>query len=68
MEAILAYTGNPKRKSSMDFLVRWLGYDESEDLWLPWSALHNNSVLHTYLRQNGMESLIPKYSIRNGFP
>ena len=44
----------------MDFLVRWLGYDETEDLWLPWSALRNNTVLHQYLRDNNMEKLIPK--------
>jgi hypothetical protein len=60
VEAILAHTGNPKRKTSMDFLVRWLGYDESEDLWLPWSALLNNAVLHEYLKANNMEKLIPK--------
>ena len=60
VEAILAHTGNPKRKTSMDFLVRWLGYDESEDLWLPWSALHDNAILHAYLKANNMEKLIPK--------
>jgi len=60
VEAILAHQGNPKRKTSMDFLVRWLGYDESEDLWLPWSALVNNTALHKYLRENNMEKLIPK--------
>jgi hypothetical protein len=60
VEAILAHNGNPKRKTSMDFLVRWLGYDESEDLWLPWSALHNNVALHKYLKANNMEKLIPK--------
>ena len=60
VEAILAHTGNPKRKTSMDFLVRWLGYDESEDLWLPRSALHDNAILHAYLKANNMEKLIPK--------
>ena len=48
VEKIIRHTGDPKRKSSLDFLVRWLGYDESEDLWLPWSALRNNVALHTY--------------------
>ena len=61
VESIIRHhTGNPKRKTSMDFLVRWKGYDESEDLWLPWSELRTNNALHTYLRQNGMEKLIPK--------
>ena len=60
VEAILEHRGNPKRKSDMDFLVRWLGFDETEDLWLPWSSLRNNTVLHQYLRDNNMEKLIPK--------
>ena len=60
VESIIRHTGDPKRKTSMDFLVRWKGYDESEDLWLPWSELRTNNALHTYLRQNGMEKLIPK--------
>ena len=60
VESIIRHTGDPKRKSSMDFLVRWQGYDESEDLWLPWSALRTNVALHTYLRANNLEKLIPK--------
>ena len=54
VECILSHHGDPKRKTSMDFLVRWTGFDESQDLWLPWSALHSNVKLHQYLRDNGM--------------
>jgi len=60
IESIISHTGDPRRKASMEFLVRWLGYDESEDLWLPWSELRLNTVLHAYLRANGMENIIPK--------
>ena len=60
VERILDHKGDPKRKSSLDFLVRWLGYDETEDLWLPWSSLRTNAVLHQYLRDNNMGKLIPK--------
>ena len=60
VESILAHQGDPRRKSSLDFLVRWTGFDESEDLWLPWSALRDNVILHQYLRDNGMAKLIPK--------
>ena len=45
VECILSHHGDP----SMDFLVRWTGFDESQDLWLPWSALHNNVKLQLYL-------------------
>ena len=29
IDFIVSHSGNPKRKSDMDFLVRWIGYDES---------------------------------------
>lgn len=57
VEAIISHSGNPKRKSSLDFLVRWA--DETEDLWLPWSKLRLLPKLHDYLRANGMANLIP---------
>ena len=60
VESILAHQGDPRRKGSLDFLVRWTGFDESEDLWLPWSSLRDNVKLHQYLRVNGMAKLIPK--------
>ena len=63
VECILSHYGDPKRKTSMDFLVRWTGFDESQDLWLPWSALHSNVKLHQYLRDNGMVKLIPKNKV-----
>jgi hypothetical protein len=58
--AVLAHSGDPKRKSSLDFLIRWEGYDESEDLWLPWKTVRLNTKVHDYLRTNGMSKLIPK--------
>ena len=45
IESIISHSGNPKRKSDMEFQVRWLGYDESEDLWLPWSEVRNVPAL-----------------------
>ena len=44
---------NPKR----------LGYDESEDTWLPWSEVRNVPALHAYLRIKNMSKLIPKEHI-----
>jgi hypothetical protein len=53
-------SGNPNRKSDMDFLVRWEGYTEAEDQWLPWRALRNNPKLHQYLIENQLAKLVPK--------
>jgi len=60
VHSIVNHHGDPKRKSDMDFLVRWEGYDASEDQWLPWRQLRNNPKLHNYLRDHGFARLIPK--------
>ena len=59
IEAILAHRGNHNRKSTLEFLVRWLGFDESHDTWEPWKNLRTTSQLHTYLKAKGLSQLIP---------
>jgi transposase InsO family protein len=59
VEKVVDHT-NVKLKSKMDFRVRWTGYNDSHDLWLPWNQLRDNPKLHKYLFDNGMESWIPK--------
>ena len=58
VEAVLDHTTH-KHKSKMEFRVRWAGYDESHDLWLPWRHLRDNPKLHKYLFDNRMQKLIP---------
>ena len=58
--AILAHKGKPKKRTKMQFQVRWKGYDPSHDQWLPWSELKNIWVLHNYLRDNQLGHLIPR--------
>ena len=60
VESILSHSGDPKRLSSLDFLVHWRGLDDKENLWLPWKELRNNPILHQYLRNNGMAAKVPK--------
>jgi hypothetical protein len=60
VEEIIDHHGDSKKKSTLDFLVRWQGYDSSHDLWLPWKELRNNIHLHKYLRKVGLTKLIPK--------
>jgi transposase InsO family protein len=60
VNSIVRHSGNPNRKSDMDFLVRWEGYTAADDQWLPWRALRNNPKLHEYLRFNQLEKLVPK--------
>jgi hypothetical protein len=61
VEAIVQHFGDPKRKSGMDFEVKWTGYDDpAENTILPWSEVRLLPVLHKYLRDNGMGKLVPK--------
>ena len=48
------------KKSELQFEVKWLNQPESNNLWLPWKELSNNTLLHKYLKDNGMGKLIPK--------
>ena len=57
---ILAHRGNYQRRSTMEFLVRWAGYDETSNSWEPYKALMHVDRLHEYLREHRMRSLIPK--------
>jgi hypothetical protein len=58
---ILAMSGDVKKISTLDFHVKWLGYDGTFNLWLPWKDLRKTEILHSYLRRNSLS--IQRYSI-----
>ena len=60
VDSIVEHEGDRKRLGTLFFRTRWLGYDESHDLWLPWKELRDNTQLHQYLRENGLKALVPK--------
>ena len=60
VEAILNHRGNFNRKSELEFLVKWVGYEAEYNEWIPWSNLRRTNRLHTYLRDIGKESMIPR--------
>ena len=57
---IIAHRGDHHRRSSMEFLVPWTGYDASFNSWEPYKALMHVDKLHEYLREHKMRSLIPR--------
>ena len=67
IETVLAHTGDSKRLSSLQFKIKWLGYDETYNSWEPWSNLREMEILHKYLILNNMRSLIP-YKFRDNYP
>jgi hypothetical protein len=65
VEQILSHHGDKHRRSTLDFLVKWQGLDDTHNLYIPYSELTKNPVLHQYLFENGMKVLIHK-EFRNG--
>ena len=53
-------TGDPKRVTTLKFLIKWLGYDDTHNTWEPWKEVRDVEVLHTYLRANNLTKIIPK--------
>ena len=52
--------GDPERVTTMKFLVKWLGYDDTYNSWEPWKNVRDVEKLHQYLRENNLSKLIPK--------
>ena len=46
IETILQHTGDPKWLSTLQFKIKWLGYDESYNSWEPWANLREMEILH----------------------
>jgi hypothetical protein len=61
VEEILDHRGDPKRRTEMEFLVKWAGYDDSENSWEPWKNLRVTEQLHAYLKQKGWKQLLPSH-------
>ena len=53
IEEIQSHSGNTEMKNSdWDFLCKFVGWDESYNLWLPFKELSSNPALHQYAIRN----------------
>ena len=43
IENIISYRGNLKRRNELEFQVKWLGYDETHNLWEPYANLRDST-------------------------
>ena len=60
VEAVLDHKGDFSKKKTLEFLVKWEGYDEDDNSWLTWRNLINNACLHAYMKANNLQKHIPK--------
>ena len=56
----MSHRGKPPRLKTLQFLVRWAGYDSTSDTWESWATLRNNLKLHAYLTATNLSHLIPQ--------
>lgn len=59
IQEILQHRGKPSRSSSMEFLVKWTGYEDSYNSWEPYANLRKSESLHAFLRAKNLLKLIP---------
>ena len=59
VERIVSHVGRKTDRRKLRFEVKWLGYDDSENTFEPYSNLLHNVALHNYLSEHKMKSLIP---------
>lgn len=65
VDRVLNHSGQDRKVSTYKFLIRWRGYDDSHNTWEQWENVRNNLVVHQYLREHKLASLIPrKFKIR----
>jgi hypothetical protein len=49
-----------KRRTGYEFLVKWTGYDNSENTWEPWECVRDNRELIKYLYTNHLKHFLTK--------
>ena len=57
VEKIINHKGTTDKKSSMKFFVKWVGYDDTHNSWIPWKEAKDLAVLDTYLQN--VDILLP---------
>jgi hypothetical protein len=49
VDEIVDMKGDPKKKKSLQFLVKWKGYDNDDNTWEPYSNVRDLIALQNYL-------------------
>jgi hypothetical protein len=65
VEKIISFKGDIRKVTTLTFLVKWLGYDDTHNTFEPWKSLMNNEHLHEFLIQHNLRNLIPRKYLLN---
>ena len=49
-----------KRRTCYEFLVKWAGYDNSDNAWEPWEYVRDNKQLIKYLYTHNLRQFLTK--------
>ena len=60
MEFYIENIRDLQRKTSLEFLVRWLGYTDEHNSRTSYANLRDTEKLHEYLTSNNLQGLIPR--------
>jgi hypothetical protein len=60
VDSVIAHRGNPKKLTTLQFLIRWHNYSSEHDTWEPWAEMKKVSVVHNYLHANNMSNIVPQ--------
>ena len=59
VEKIITHSGDVHgSRKELDFLVKWAGYDDIYNRWLPWDKVRNTKQLQSYLREQNLKHLL----------
>ena len=56
VEKIISYKGDIRKVTTLTFLVKWLGYDDTHNTFEPWKNLMRNEHLHEFLIQHNLRN------------
>jgi hypothetical protein len=49
VEALIDHRGDPKKRKTLFFRVRWVGEEPSNDQWLPWKEVKDLILMDAYI-------------------
>jgi hypothetical protein len=55
VDRILEHRGKGSNPKKWEYRVRWLGYEEADDTWQPWSSIKDLRALDDYIEDGHPE-------------